>query len=114
MLFKRDGLPKIYRYYSANYPKATFGLISYTRDKVIRYYLNQGQPKQPAITGEAYFRGLLNIRSKLPKNWGTYYVAGTSHTMITGNKFYHAAAGGDSLYKWVGKLLRGISENAEP
>jgi hypothetical protein len=112
MLFKPDGLPEIYHYYAARYPNAAFGLISYTKDKVIRFNLSHSQPDQPPITGEEYYRGLLSLRAHLPKSWGTYYAAGSSHTIIAGNKLYHITAGGDSLYIWVKKLLQGMPVNA--
>ncbi len=114
MLSGPDGLPKIYQYYDKNYPNATFGLVSFTQDKTIRFYLSHGQHLQPEISGKEYYSGLLDMRSKLGAHWGTYYRAGNDHTMIQTSRFFFDSTGTTPLYGWLSKLLNGVPETVGP
>lgn len=110
------GLANVYQYSSNKYPNANFGFISSYEDNVSRFFLSFGYNNCTGAPGnqlpaDVFKNALINLREDVlkPKStWSTYYINGTSHTLLADNDiFYNRNISGMYLYEWVDKLLKG-------
>ncbi len=108
-----DGLEFVLPYYARTHPDRTFGVLSYTRDAVIRGFFGLGDPDcgpDPSactVGAEAYEDALFGLRTIFPPNVGTYYVAGDGHTFLLSDTFYSTTVEGVPLTRWVRGLING-------
>lgn len=110
------GLANVFEYSSKKFPNANFGFISSKRDNVSRYFLSfgynncMGAPGYQ-LPGDVFENALINLREDILKpktTWSTYYINGTTHTMLADNSiFYERNTSGMYLYEWVDKLMKG-------
>ncbi len=110
------GLSNVYPYSSRKYPNANFGFMSSYEDEISRFFLSFGYNNCTGAPGNqlpanVFRNGLINLREQVlkPKStWSTYYINGTTHTLLGSNElFYNKKAGGIYLYEWVDKVMKG-------
>ena len=100
---------------ASKYPGSNSGLISATQDSTIRTFFGYGTndcaPTLIAMVDAALFEeGLLDFRSRLQDvpNFGTYYIASTTHTWIgSDGGFYNTTVGGVRLVDWFRNIVEG-------
>jgi hypothetical protein len=129
-----DVLEDIYGDVATSYPDASLGLISYEQDFTIRFFYSFGTamtdptcaqalyggllsdpPRRSACIGAtAYEKALYDLRDALPGPWRTFYTSvpdARLHTFLRDDRFYRAAAGGQSLGAWIDDLIKGAAQD---
>jgi hypothetical protein len=112
-----DGLSAIYPYYSARFPDAHMGLISYQEDQVIRQFFGYGVDSCANLDGPfvaypdtVFANALLDLREEVLSpggNWSTFFPAGDLHGVLTSGRFYNETIDGVSIASWVTAMLEG-------
>ena len=110
------GLANVYEYSGTKYPDANFGFISSYEDATSRFFLSfgydncQGAPGNQ-LPADVFRNALINLTNDVikPKStWSTFFINGTSHTMLADDElFYNKEVNGMYLYEWVDKLMKG-------
>jgi hypothetical protein len=104
----------------AQFPNAHGGLFSNTQDQTIRTFAGYGwyggynmcSDIPQVVSGQVYQDGLTELRTHLTgSNFSSYYVTGTSHTILSGNGFY---SGNPSTASWMNDVIAGQVENDGP
>ena len=112
------GLAAIYESHTRTYPDQSFGLLSHFKDGVIRNFYGHRQPgcasPYGCVSGEAYAQALTDVRDRQAPDWSTYYVDGTDHTFLVGDRFYDTAVAGAPLTDWTGNLVDGDAPDLAP
>jgi len=107
------------------FPNMHGGLFESVGDQTIRVFAGYGwgggynvcQDIPTAVTQQVFQAGLDEVRTKAMAagpGFGTYYIAGTSHTILRSNNVYTTAAGGTMLTKWIADTLAGTSSHVGP
>lgn len=109
------GLVNAFAFLGEKYPDAPLGLISYDQDAVISLFFGFGRNQCLTIdaapiplSGPEYAAALTRARDEelQPSSaWGSYFIAGTTHTVLGGDGFYSTEVGGVKLVDWVDALL---------
>jgi hypothetical protein len=112
-----DGLSTIYSYYSAQFPDAQMGLISYQEDHVIRQFFGYGVDSCAnldgpftAYSGTVFSDALFNLKDEIlltGSNWSTYFPAGDLHGVLTAGRFYNETIDGVTIATWLTEMLNG-------
>jgi hypothetical protein len=117
------GLVNYLDYLVDTFPNERMGLVSASRDTVIRTFFAYGLnncnagliPSYPADQFEEGLYDLVdNWLAVAPQNWGAYVVSSTSHTWIGGGGFYTTEVDGVPLYQWVDDLLNASPAVVDP
>ncbi|HUS30686.1 MAG TPA: pectin acetylesterase-family hydrolase [Kofleriaceae bacterium] len=107
------------------FPNMKGGLFSSTGDQTIRTFAGYGwsggynmcKDTPSAATTTVYTAGLNALRTKVQGeggNFGTYYISGSSHTILRSANFYTTQAGNVMLTKWIGDTLAGTPAHVGP
>lgn len=108
------GLVNAVPYLASKYPDRRFGLISSTRDGVIRLFYGWGYPSCESPTGnlpEAIFEdGLTNLRDVVladHPNFRVYTIDSGIHVWLLDTTMSVTESGGTNLSDWVSDLVNG-------
>lgn len=110
------GLTNVYEYSSKRYPGANFGFVTSYEDATSRFFLSFGYNNCSGAPGNQlpaplFREALVKLREDVLKpksDWSTYYINGTSHTLLGSNElFYNRNFSGMYLYEWVEKVMQG-------
>jgi cysteine-rich repeat protein len=107
------------------FPSMKGGLFSSTGDQTIRTFAGYGWSggynmcanTPTAATTAVYTAGLNALRTKVESegnSFGTYYISGSSHTILRSANFYTTTSGNTLLTKWVSDLIGGTPANLGP
>lgn len=105
----------------AKYPALTGGVFSSTGDQTIRTFAGYGWSGgydmcgniPTAVTQQVYTAGLEELRASSP-DLGTYYIPGSSHTILRAPAFYTTTVGGMTVPQWIEGLLSGTTAHVGP
>lgn len=106
------------------FPNMRGGLYSTLSDQTIRSFAGYGWANgynmcgevSTAVTAPVYQSGLTEIRTKVmaTPGFGTFYIAGTSHTRLRTSSFYTTTVGGTTLPEWIANTLAGNAAHVGP
>lgn len=106
------------------YPAMKGGLFSSTGDQTIRTFAGYGwsggynmcKDTPTAVTTQVYTQGLTALRSKVDPagNFGTFYISGTSHTILRSANVFNDQGGGNTVAKWLGDTISGTTADVGP
>ena len=113
-----DGLAQIYTHYGLTYSgaDANMGLISYQQDNVIRKFYSFGADNCAGMNGpfgdldgDLFYDGLVDLRDEVlaPAGFATFFPTGTTHTLLSGDRFYNETIQDMSVADWVASVLSG-------
>jgi hypothetical protein len=103
------------------FPNMRAGLFSSTGDQTIRTFAGYGwsggynmcKDTPTAVTAQVYQEGLEKLRTDNP-GLGTFYVTGSSHTILRSGNFYTTKVGTMTLPQWTADLVGGTTANVGP
>lgn len=103
------------------FPNMKAGLFSSTGDQTIRTFAGYGwsggynmcKDTPSAVTAAVYQQGLEKLRADQP-GLGTFYITGSSHTILRSGNFYTTKVGDSTLLQWTTNLLAGQTANVGP
>jgi hypothetical protein len=115
------GLVNYYGYLVDTFPGQRFGLISATRDEVIRSFfgfgLNDCRSLLPAYPAAQFEEGLYDVIDNwiavAPTAWGAFAVDSDMHTWLSGS-YYTVEVDGLPLYGWVDAMINGTPTIVDP
>jgi cysteine-rich repeat protein len=106
------------------FPNMRGGLYSTLGDQTIRAFAGYGWSNGYNMCGESsvavsaatYTAGLNEIRTKMmvTPGFGTFYIAGTSHTRLRSASFYTTMVGTTTLPQWISSILGGTAAHVGP
>ena len=106
------------------FPNMRGGLYSTLSDQVIRSFAGYGWTDGYNMCGEAtvavtapvYQSGLTELRTKMmaTPGFGTFYIAGTSHTRLRSASFYTTQVSSTTLPQWMASVLAGTASHIGP
>ncbi len=107
------------------FPTMTAGLFSSTGDQTIRTFAGYGWAGgydmcgniPNAVTQQAYQAGLEELRTNAASvgtGFGTFYIGGSSHTILRSSQLYTTMSGGMTVPQWITGLLGGTAANVGP
>ena len=105
------------------FPDMHGGLFSSTGDQTIRTFAGYGwsggynmcKEIPNAVTTTVYTAGLNELRTKvMGSGFGTYFITGSSHTILRTSNYYSTSVGNMTVAQWVGATLDGNSANVGP
>ncbi|HEX5058698.1 MAG TPA: pectin acetylesterase-family hydrolase [Kofleriaceae bacterium] len=107
------------------FPNMNGGLFSSTGDQTIRTFAGYGwsggynmcKDIPNAVTAAVFTQGLDEIRTKAMAagpNFGTYYITGSSHTILRTTSFYSTTVGGKTIPQWIQGTLDGATSHVGP
>ena len=117
-----SNIKSIYEYLGNKHPEVEFGLVSATKDLVIRGFYGYGHNDcEPlldvavVVPAEDYKNGLLHLRDSVLAgfdNWHTYYVDNVSHTFNPlPSSFNSLEIEGTRFNAWIDQLRNREAEN---
>ena len=115
-----DGFSDYMPWFATAYPNASFGLFSYTKDSTIRDFFGFGQNNCTGggpIPEQMFEDAMLDYRDNFlapTGKWGTYYVEGDSHVILTQSTFYTMEVGGVLFTDWLADLIAGTVAQVGP
>lgn len=106
-------------------PDTRGGLFSTTADQTIRAFAGYGwgggynvcQDVPNAVTGAVYQEGLIDLRGRVMADSpgiGTYFVTGSSHTILRSGNFYTTKLGDATVAQWLASTLAGSATHVGP
>ena len=103
-------------------PNLRAGLFSSVADQTIRAFAGYGWAGgynmcgdiPSAVTATVYTAGLNELRTKEGAGFGTYYITGSSHTILRSGGYYSTNVGGTTVAQWIGKTLAGETTHIGP
>jgi cysteine-rich repeat protein len=107
------------------FPGMHGGLFSSTADSTIRLFAGYGWASgynmcgdvPTAVTAAVYTSGLDQLRTKMMADgpgFGTYYISGTSHTILRTPSYYTTTVGAMTVPQWIASMLAGSSLDVGP
>lgn len=106
------------------FPNMRGGLYSTLSDQTIRAFAGYGWSDgynmcgetTTAVTATVYQSGLDELRTKMmaTPGFGTFYIAGTSHTRLRTTSFYTTQIGNTTLPQWIADTLAGTASHVGP
>lgn len=108
------------RYIRDKHPHQKFGMVSYTRDLIIRLFFGTGlrDCKGGIYGGRRFTRALNDLRDEFGEdpNFSSYYIRGADHTILSRPTFDTTVVKGVSLKQWLTDFLdpEGNSANVGP
>jgi len=114
-----EDLYGIYEYLALKYPNANFGLMSDTRDAVIRFFFGYGNQEcigttTPISTGQ-FENGLDQVRLHLEnfENWHVFFVDDDEHTFL-GGRHLTTVVNGKNMADWMEEVRNGEAADVFP
>ncbi len=109
----------------SEFPAMHGGLFSSTGDQTIRTFggygwsggYNMCKDIPTAVTQTVYQKGLEDFRAKAMTDgpsFGTYYITGSSHTILRSASFYSTNIGSVPLTTWIGNVVAGTAAHVGP
>jgi hypothetical protein len=113
------GISNLATYLGEKWSDQRLALFSSERDGVIRTFFGYGLEdcSGGSYTGEAFEAGLYELRDEILGEgpvWGSYFVPGTGHTILSSPNFYSTEVGGVPLTSWLEALLAGDASHVSP
>ncbi len=119
--FIADTLDHMWR----EFPDLHGGLFSSTADQTIRAFAGYGwgggynvcEDIPTAVTAAVYESGLDELRAKAmtgDPSFGTYFITGSSHTILRSGGFYTAKSGDTTVAQWLESTLAGTTSHVGP
>ncbi|WP_422888168.1 pectin acetylesterase-family hydrolase [Nannocystis pusilla] len=113
------GISNLATYLGEKWSDQRLALFSSERDGVIRTFFGYGLEdcSGGSYTGEAFEAGLYELRDEILGEgpvWGSYFVPGTAHTILSSPNFYSTEVGGVPLTAWIEALLAGEASHVSP
>jgi cysteine-rich repeat protein len=107
------------------FPNMRGGLFSSTGDQTIRAFAGYGwsggynmcKDIPNAVTQTVYQAGLTQLRDKMIADgpgFGTYYITGSSHTILRNSSFYTTKIGDTTIPQWIDATLAGTATHVGP
>jgi len=107
------------------FPDMRGGLFSSVADQTIRAFAGYGwsggynmcKDIPTAVTASVYTQGLTDLRSRVMTggaSFGTFYVAGSGHTILRSGSFYATKIGETTLPQWMASTLAGTTGHVGP
>jgi cysteine-rich repeat protein len=107
------------------FPSMRAGLFSSVADQTIRAFAGYGwaggynmcKDIPTAVTAPVYQSGLTALRDTATMNgasFGTYYIAGSSHTILRSGSYYTTKIGDTTVPQWIESTLAGTSMHVGP
>ena len=106
------------------FPTMTGGLFSSTGDQTIRTFAGYGwsggynmcKDIPNAVTTQVYTQGLTKLRESVAGStgFGTFYITGSSHTILRSGNFYTTTAGNMTVAQWLGTTIAGTTAHLGP
>ena len=106
------------------FPDMHGGLFSSTADQTIRAFAGYGwsggynmcKDTPNAVTATVFQQGLDELRTNVMKTpgFGTFYITGSSHTILRSAGYYSTKIGDATVASWVGGTLAGTTANLGP
>jgi cysteine-rich repeat protein len=109
----------------SEFPTMRGGLFSSTADQTIRAFAGYGwsggynmcNSIPTAVTATVYQAGLTQLRDKAiagGTGFGTYYITGSSHTILRSASFYTTKIGETTIPQWIDATLAGNATHVGP
>jgi hypothetical protein len=109
----------------SEFPTMRGGLFSSTADQTIRAFAGYGwgggynvcRDIPSAVTATVYQTGLTQLRDKVVAEgpgFGTYYITGSSHTILRNASFYTTQIGEVTIPQWIEGMLAGTATHVGP
>ena len=112
------GLANYWTHISTKYPSATKGLISSHQDSVISLFFGFGTNDCGALfpTFPEFEPALYDLRDNVltSPDYGTFYMAGDTHTYLSKQDYYTLEVGGVVLSDWVADIIAGEPSHVAP
>lgn len=106
------------------FPAMRGGVFSSVGDQTIRAFAGYGWAGgynacgeiPTAVTATVYQSGLTELRTRVMSapGIGTYYIAGTSHTILRSGAFYTTTVGTTTVPQWIASTLAGETVHVGP
>jgi cysteine-rich repeat protein len=106
------------------FPDMRGGLFSSVADQTIRAFAGYGwaggynmcKEIPNAVTATVYQSGLTELRTRVmaAPGYGTYYITGSSHTILRTGSFYTTKIGETTIPQWIVGTLAGNSSHVGP
>lgn len=107
------------------FPQMRGGLFSSVGDQTIRAFAGYGwgggydvcQDIPTPVAANVYRAGLDELRTNamtIGPGFGTFYIPGSSHTILRSNNIYSTSAGGKTVATWIGELIGGTASHVGP
>jgi hypothetical protein len=107
------------------YPNLHAGLFSSVADQTIRAFAGYGWAGgydkcgdiPTAVTAAVYQSGLDELRTHamgIGPGFGSYYISGSSHTILRSGSFYTTKIGTTTIPQWMESTIAGTSGNLGP
>lgn len=104
------------------FPAMHGGLFSSTGDQTIRTFAGYGwsggynmcKEIPNAVTAMVYTEGLNEIRAAAGTSFGTYYITGSSHTILRTSNYYSMKVGDVTVPQWIQATLDGNTSHVGP
>ena len=107
------------------FPDLRGGLFSSTADQTIRAFAGYGwaggynmcKDVPNAVTGAVYQTGLEELRAKVMSGgpvFNTYYITGSSHTILRTGNLYTTKVGETTVAQWIETTLAGTTSHLGP
>jgi cysteine-rich repeat protein len=109
----------------SEFPTMRGGLFSSTADQTIRAFAGYGwsggynmcKDIPTAVTATVYQTGLTQLRDKMIADgpgFGTYYITGSSHTILRNAAFYTTKVGDTTIPQWIEGAIGGNATHVGP
>lgn len=120
-----DFIADLFTHVRHTFPDMHGGVFSSVGDQVIRTFAGYGwgggynvcQDTPTAVTAQVYQTGLDQMRTNamaIGDNFGTFYIAGTTHTILRSGNVYTTTEGGKTVMQWIGDALAGTASDVGP
>jgi len=120
-----DFTADLFAHVRKEFPNMRGGLFSSVADQTIRTFAGYGwgggydkcEDIPTAVTAQVYQAGLDEVRTKAMAagaGFGTFYIAGSSHTILRSGNFYTTTAGGKTVAQWLGDTINGTTSHVGP
>jgi cysteine-rich repeat protein len=117
-----DFVGDLFAHVRKTFPNMRGGLFSSVGDQTIRTFAGYGwgggynvcQDIPTAVTAPVYQAGLEALRTTVGPSFGTFYVPGSSHTILRSPNVYTTTAGGKTVAQWLGDTISGTTSHVGP
>lgn len=113
------GISNLATFLGEKWPEQRMALFSNEQDGIIRTFFGYGLNDCAGGTysGQSFEDGLYQLRDEIFGDnpaWGSYYIPGTSHTVLASLGYYTTEVDGIPLTEWIESLLDGNATHVSP
>lgn len=120
-----DFIEDMFAHVRAEFPDMRGGLFSSTGDQTIRTFAGYGwsggynmcKDIPNAVTAATYQEGLVELRARAmaeSPGFGTYFITGSSHTILRNSSFFTTKIGDTTVAKWFETTIGGTTSHLGP